>query len=212
MAALPPTLGEDKAPTYKTFLPNALHFRRGIQNMRVRDIELQIPLPPRKDDPTKPDFSIVQRAWWDVIKLVYKDADTGGDPSSAMRVALEMRLMAGSDVLMAPQKGNDLGTLSIEVLTLPDAVADDEWHDFAQKVIDLWMSYGGNVRPHWAKEWDRFKFNGQDARKYLKEVAYKHQIPEFRNTLGQIGLQHGWTLEQLKQRFSNEMWDQMVYE
>ncbi|KAJ4303386.1 hypothetical protein N0V90_002279 [Kalmusia sp. IMI 367209] len=212
MASLPPTLGEDKTPTYKTFLPDGLHFRRGIQNMRVRDIELQIPLPPRKDDPAKPDFSIVQRAWWDVIKLVYKDADSGGDPSSAMRVALEMRLMAGSDILMAPQKGNDLGTLSIEVLTLPDAVADDEWHDFAQKVIDLWMSYGGNIRPHWAKEWDRFKFNGQEARQYLKEVAYKDQIPEFRNMLKQIGEQHGWTLEQLQRRFSNELWDKLVYE
>ncbi|KAL5443391.1 hypothetical protein PMIN06_008706 [Paraphaeosphaeria minitans] len=212
MATLPPTLGENNTPTYKTFLPNALHFRRGIQNMRVRDIELQIPLPPRKDDPSKPDFSIVQRAWWDVIKLVYKDADTGSDPSSAMRVALEMRLMAGSDVLMAPQKGNDLGTLSIEVLTLPDAVADDEWLDFAQRVIDTWMSYGGNTRPHWAKEWDYFKFRGVEARRYLKEVAYKDQILEFRGMLGEIGKQHGWTLDELQRRFSNELWDKMVYE
>lgn len=47
-------VGDGLAPTYKTSLPNALHFRRGIQNMRVRDVELQIPLPPRKDDPTKP--------------------------------------------------------------------------------------------------------------------------------------------------------------
>jgi hypothetical protein len=28
-----------------TALPNALHFRRGIQNMRVRDLEFQIPIP-----------------------------------------------------------------------------------------------------------------------------------------------------------------------
>lgn len=212
MATLPPTLGENNTPTYKTFLPNALHFRRGIQNMRVRDIELQIPLPPRKDDPSKPDFNIVRRAWWDVIKLVYKDAETGSDPSSAMRVALEMRLMAGSDMLMAPQKGNDLGTLSIEVLTLPDAVSDDEWHEFAQRVIDIWMSYGGNTRPHWAKEWDHFKFKGMEARKYLKDVAYKDQIPEFRDMLGEIGKQHGWTLEELQRRFSNELWDKLVYE
>lgn len=211
MAALPPTLGESKTPTYKTLLPDALHFRRGVQNMRVRDLELQIPLPPSKDDPTKPDFSIIQRAWWDVIKLVYEDAETGDDPSSAMRVALEMRIMGGSDMLLAPQKGNDLGTLSIEVLTLPDAVADDEWQSFAQKVVDLWMSYGGNVRPHWAKEWERFTFKGQDARKYMKEVAYKDQIPEFRETLGEIGQRHGWTLEQLKSRFSNELWDNMVF-
>jgi hypothetical protein len=212
MAALPPTLGESKTPTYKTLLPDALHFRRGVQNMRVRDVELQIPLPPRKDDPTKADFSIVQRAWWDVINLVYQDAETGGDPSSAMRLALEMRIMSGSDVLLAPQKGNDLGTLSIEVLTLPDAVSDDEWQGFAQKVFDLWTSYGGNVRPHWAKEWERFTFKGQEARKYLKEVAYKDQIPEFRDAIEAIGKQQGWTLKQLKNRFSNELWDNLVFE
>ena len=179
--------------------------------MRVRDMELQIPLPPRKDDPSKPDFTIVQRAWWDVIKLVYEDSGKGGDPSSAMRVALEMRLMAGSDVLMAPQKGNDLGTLSIEVLSLPDAVADDEWHDFTQRVIDIWMSYGGNIRPHWGKEWEQFKFKGLPARSFLKDVAYKDQIPEFRDMLKEIGGEHGWTLEQLQRRFSNELWDQLIY-
>jgi hypothetical protein len=212
MAALPPTLGENKTPTYKTLLPDALHFRRGVQNMRVRDLELQIPLPPRKDDASKPDFSIAQRAWWDVINLVYQDAEVGNDPSSAMRVALEMRIMGGSDLLMAPQKGNNLGTASIEVLTLPDAVTDDEWHSFAQKVIDLWMGYGGNVRPHWAKEWDGFTFKDRPARQYLKEVAYKDQIPEFKNTLEAIGKQQGWTLDQLKNRYSNELWDELVFE
>ncbi|KAF2011948.1 hypothetical protein BU24DRAFT_443328 [Aaosphaeria arxii CBS 175.79] len=212
MAALPPTLGETKTPTYKTLLPDALHFRRGVQNMRVRDLELQIPLPPRSDDPTKPDFSIVQRAWWDVIKLVYRDAETGGDPSSAMRLALEMRLMGGSDMLLAPQKGNDLGTLSIEVLTLPDAVADNEWHGFVQKVVDLWTSYGGNVRPHWAKEWEGINFKGMDARKYLKDVAYRDQIPEFRDALVKIGETQGWTIDQLQKRFSNELWDKLVFE
>ena len=212
MAALPPTLGESKTPTYKTLLPDALHFRRGVQNMRVRDLELQIPLPPKKDDPTKPDFSVAQRAWWDVINLVYKDAETGNDPSSAMRLALEMRIMAGSDIIMAPQRGNDLGTASIEILTLPDAVTDDEWHEFAQKVVDMWTSYGGNVRPHWAKEWANFTFKGQEARKYLKEVAYKDQIPEFRSALEAIGKQHEWTLEQLKKRYSNELWDKLVFE
>lgn len=212
MAALPPTLGESKTPTYKTLLPDALHFRRGVQNMRVRDLELQIPLLPRKDDPSKPDFSIVQRAWWDIIRLVYKDVDAGSDPSSAMRVALEMRIMGGSDVLMAPQKGNDLGTLSIEVLTLPDADTDDEWQAFAQRAIDLWTGLGGNVRPHWAKEWERFTFKGLEARRYLKEVAYKEQIPQFREALREIGRVQGWTLEQLKGRYSNELWDKLVFE
>ena len=177
--------------------------------MRVRDIELQIPLPPRKDDPSKPDFSIVQRAWWDVINLVYEDSENS---SCAMRLALEMRIMGGSDMLMAPQKGNDLGTLSIEVITLPDAVTDDEWQAFAQRVINFWMSYGGNVRPHWAKEWERFSYKGVEAKKYVKEVAYKDQIPEFRETLRDIGREQGWTLEQLKGRYSNKLWDELVFE
>ena len=212
MAALPPTLGETKTPTYKTLLPDALHFRRGVQNMRVRDLEFQIPLPARKDDPTKPDFGVVQRAWWDVINLVYKNADDKEDPSSPMRLTLEMRIMGSSDVLMAPQRGNDLGTLSIEILTLPDAVADDEWAGFAQEVTDLWMSYGGNVRPHWAKEWERFTFKGQEARKYLKEVAYREEIPEFKAALAKIGESQGWTLGELQKRFSNDLWDKLIFE
>jgi len=40
-----------------------------IQNMRVRDLEFQIPIPASKDDPTKADFEVVRKAWWDVINL-----------------------------------------------------------------------------------------------------------------------------------------------
>ena len=74
-----------------------------------------------------------------------------------MRMPLEMRIMGGSNVIMAPQKGNDLGTCSIEVLTLQNC--KDIWPKFAQEVLDKWMAYdasnGGTVkiRPHWAKEW-----------------------------------------------------------
>jgi hypothetical protein len=124
--------------------------------MRVRDMEYQIPIPylkPVPGAPLKPDLSIVQRAWWDVINLVYADS------SSPMRLTMELRIMAGSDIIMAPQRGNEWGTASIEVLSLPDAVADGEWAGFCQKVSDLWMGYKDaegkllNVRPHWAKEW-----------------------------------------------------------
>ncbi|KAL3472464.1 hypothetical protein BJX99DRAFT_262252 [Aspergillus californicus] len=214
MAALPPTQGEDDEETIITALPNALHFRRGIQNTRVRDTEFEIQIPPRKDDPTKPDFSIVQRAWWDVIKLVYNDAEDKDDPSSPMRVTLELRIMGGSDVLMAPQRGNNLGTASIEVLTIPDAVADNEWINFIQKVCELWMSYGDelNVRPRWAKEWDGLQLNGQDARTYLKNEAYPKQIKDFRTALEKIGWPHGWGLAELRSRFSNELWDKIIFE
>ncbi|KAK8012820.1 hypothetical protein PG991_010195 [Apiospora marii] len=216
MATLAPKSGEDDEPTIVTPLPNALHFQRGIQNMRVRDIEFQIPIPGRADDASRPDFTVVRRAWWDAIRLVYADYDSDG--SAPMRVTLEMRIMGGSDVLLAPQYGNRWGTASIEVLTIPDADKDGEWASFVQRVADKWMSYTDrdgtrlNVRPHWAKEWDGFQLGGMDARTYLKTVAYKDQIPQFRSALAAIGHEQGWTLEELKKRFSNELWDKLVFE
>lgn len=68
--------------------------------MRVTDMEFEIPLPPLPSDPSKPDLSIVQRAWWDVIKLIYEEAREGRSP---MRLTMELRIMGGSDILMAPQ-------------------------------------------------------------------------------------------------------------
>ena len=117
-------------------------------------MEFEIPLPPLASDPSKPDLSIVQRAWWDVIKLVYREAEEGRSP---MRLTMELRIMGGSDMLMAPQHGNDLGTASIEVLTMLNAVPE-QWAAFKQEVADIWMGYEVNgaklnARPHWAKEW-----------------------------------------------------------
>ncbi|KAK7954106.1 hypothetical protein PG996_014992 [Apiospora saccharicola] len=215
MANLDPKSGEDDKPTIVTPLPNALHFQRGIQNMRVRDIEFQIPIPARADDPSRGDLTVVKRAWWDAINLVYNDYEKNG--TAPMRVTLEMRIMGGSDVLMAPQYGNKWGTASIEVITIPDADKDGEWHDFVQRLSDIWMSYTDHhgakldVRPHWAKEWDGFKLGGMDARTYLKTVAYKDQIPKFRSALATIGEGQGWTLDELKKRFSNELWDELVF-
>lgn len=154
MAVLPPTVFDIEQVEIKTYLPDGLHFFRGIQNCRVRDMEFEIPLPALKSDPSKPDLSIVQRAWWDVIKLVYAEAKDGRSP---MRLTLELRIMGGSNMIMAPQHRNDYGTASIEVLTVPNAVPE-EWEQFKQKVADIWMGYevdGAklNARPHWAKEW-----------------------------------------------------------
>ncbi|KAJ7847979.1 hypothetical protein B0H13DRAFT_2285449 [Mycena leptocephala] len=174
MAALPPTFAEDDTLTIKTQLPNALHFRRGIQNMRVRDVEFQIPIPGLPSDPSQPDFSV---------------------------------------------RGNTHGTASIEMLTVPDAAADKEWAGFAQKIADKWMALQDgkgrvlNVRPHWAKEWDGLKMGPKrmEARKFLREVVYKDAIPEFVEILKEIGQGQGWGLEEVKQRFSNELWDELLY-
>lgn len=46
-----------------TYLTDALHFQRAIQNFRVRDIEIEMPLVGRNEVPEKVDYSPVQRAW-----------------------------------------------------------------------------------------------------------------------------------------------------
>lgn len=47
MMALPPfdvPIHGDTLRTIKTWLPDALHFQRAIQNIRVRDVEVEIPV------------------------------------------------------------------------------------------------------------------------------------------------------------------------
>ena len=181
--------------------------------MRVRDMEFQIPIPDLPNS-TEPDWSVVQRAWWDVIKLVYELAEKPrprglwkklvnafdrkpiDNRRTPMRLTLELRIMGDSALHMAPQAGNKR-TASIEVLTNPDAHNDGEWEDFMQRVSDKWMSYtdknGGklNTRPHWAKEWSSVKMGpvGQqvDAREYVRTVSYKDAIPEFKRALAELG-------------------------
>ena len=231
MAALPPTLGENDAPRFKSALPDALHFRRGVQNMRVRDLELQIPIPGITQKASdgelvvidEPDFSIVQRAWWDVIKLVY------ADPKCPMRLTLELRIMGNSDILMAPQHGNKFGTASIEILSIPDAMADREWDGFCDKVAAKWTSYRPHypgqerllkVRSHWAKEWESVNFpdisnDGASVaplrgKEYAK-VIFREQIDAFKHGLESIGKSQGWDLELCRQRFSNKLWDDIVF-
>lgn len=134
-----------------------------------------------------------------------------------MRLTLELRIMGDSNLILAPQKGNTHGTASIEVLTVPDAADDKEWEGFVQKISDKWMGLTDgagkalNVRPHWAKEWDSLRLGGLPARKYLKDVAYAKEIPEFVGVLKEIGEGQGWGLQELKARFSNELWDELLF-
>jgi hypothetical protein len=193
--------------TIVTPIIEALHFQRGIHNFRVRDMEFEIPIPPRADDPTRPDWSICQRAWWDVIRNVYERRD------APMRVALEMRIMGGSDITLAPQRGNRFGTCSIEVLTNLRTPAR-EWRTFMQDVANLWMSYKDpdgrplNVRPHWAKQWQGIKLRDRPAISHLRDRAYAARIPEFRALLREIAKQGGYTARDLRV-FSNPLLDDL---
>ena len=68
------TLAQDQLKVYSDFkvpIIEAIHFRRGIQNLKVLDMEVEIPIPFKSDGETI-DFDIFQKAWWQVIDLVYK--------------------------------------------------------------------------------------------------------------------------------------------
>jgi hypothetical protein len=188
--------------TIVTPVPNALHFRRAIQNTRVRDVELEIPLRAKDGTTDVPDFDVVQRTWWDAILSVY---DPRNIETCPQRMPLEMRIMGGSDVTMAPQRGNTLGTCAIEVLTLVECA--DIWPAYAQEVVDKWILAAGGVqgvslpnlsnnntdgkittayaqsspnvhiRPHWAKEW-AFLSVPLDGTKNSGRISFRDYIKQ----------------------------------
>lgn len=135
-----------------------------------------------------------------------------------MRLALEMRLTGSSEITLAPQRNNPLGTVSIEVLTIP-TTPEKDWISFKQDIIDLWTNYRDtnhpdrllNARPHWAKEWQGLKVRGMDVVQYLKTVAYKEQIPEFVQLLRTVTAANGGSLEANRERFSNPLLEQLFF-
>ncbi|EME42692.1 hypothetical protein DOTSEDRAFT_133846 [Dothistroma septosporum NZE10] len=203
---------KDNEPAIKTYLSSALHFQRAIQNVRVRDLEVEIPLVPLPSNPTKPDYTFVQRAWWDAILKAYEHSAT-----CPQRFPLEMRITGGSNILLAPQYGNTLGTCSIEILTLQPAI--DTWQPYAQEVLDKWMSYKDHngkplkTRPHWAKEWsESYTVHNKPWLTKLKSEDYINEIAKFRQILTAIGKTQGWTLQDIQQRFSNDLFDRLIFD
>ena len=138
------------------------------------------------------------------------------NPDAPVRVALEMRLTGGSDVLLAPQRGNTQGTASIEVLTTL-TTPPDVWQKFRQTMADIWTSYKDeegnylNARPHWAKEWEGLKVRGKDIKQYLKEDAYKDAFPAFRQTFESIVTSRGGTVEETRARFGNALMNDLIF-
>jgi hypothetical protein len=100
---------------------------------------------------------------------------------------------------MAPQYGNRLGTCSIEVITGTN-VDQQAWARFLQTLADAWCALSGgtlNVRPHWAKQWEGLTLSGRPVIEYLREVAYRDRIPEFRAGLASVAAAGGYTLADL---------------
>ena len=55
------------------------------------------------------------------------------------------------------------------------------------------------------------KKDGAPIQQYFKNKAYKDQIAAFKAELADIGKGQGWTLDDLQKRFSNQLWDDIVY-
>jgi hypothetical protein len=133
-----------------------------------------------------------------------------------MRLTLEMRLTGGSEVLLAPQRGNNLGSISIEVLTTT-ITPPKQWGSFLQQIADKWTGYRDhegnllNARPHWAKQWQGLTVHGQPIETYLKETAYKDAIPQFRAVLESIAESQGTTVAEMRERFGNPLLERLLF-
>ncbi|KIJ47106.1 hypothetical protein M422DRAFT_164369 [Sphaerobolus stellatus SS14] len=196
------------ANAIKTFVSEALHFRRGIQNFRCLDSEWEIPIP--KTTSGGKDYTTIQKAWWDAITIMYSRKD------APVRVALEMRLTGGSNVILAPQKGNEAGTISIEVLTTT-TTPKDNWKSCLQELADKWTSYTDNdgkllnARPHWAKQWSGLTVRKMPIEKYFREVVYKEAFGEFKEQFGNIVRKRGGTVEETLKRFGTATMEGLLF-
>lgn len=184
----------------KTPVSEALHFRRGIHRMPVRDMELSLEIPLKTDG--TPDFSICQKAWWDAISEVYETL-----PEVPMRTTLEMRVVGGSNTTLSTQRGN-AGTCAIEVLT-STLVSDDEWNGFMDRMAARWAKLTNpttneplRVKPHWAKEWPT-KLREKPILEYLKH-AYRNDIPEFKLQFAAAAAAGGYGAKEALSVFGND--------
>ena len=207
-----------------TSLVEALHFRRGFHYIAVREMEMEIPIPSLESEiyfnihrikaffvGGEPDWSIVSRAWWDAVDLIEESEKDG---VFAVDMALELRIMGGSDVLMAPQFGNKHGTLAIEPVSTR-IVHRQIWEDFKEKLAKIWMNYrdydGSRLlsRVHWAKESPRsVTIDGapMGTIEHWHEI-YRTNMELFFDILN--NLSEGVSIEDINKTFSNPYLDQL---
>lgn len=148
---------------------------------------------------------------WDGISAIYKAEGT------PVRVALEMRLTGGSNVLLAPQRGNTQGTVSIEVLTTL-ATEEDVWNKFRQDIAAKWTGYKDEdghylkARPHWAKQWEGLTIRGEPIEKYLKDDVYKEAFAEFRTAFNDIITRRNGSVAETRAMFGNAVLDKLIFD
>ena len=136
------------------------------------------------------------------------------DNVHACDMALELRIMGGSDVTMAAQNGNKHGTLSIEPVSTR-MVHQEVWEDFKDELARKWMSYRDydgsllNTRVHWAKENPRsiqVTEIKRDPIEYWRDV-YQDRMKEFFDVLND--LTDGVSIGDINKLFSNKYLDQV---
>jgi len=69
--------------------------------------------------------------------------------------------------------------------------------------MDAGKANGGNR--------DGIKVRGTPWRQYLKETSYKDEIPAFKAVLARIGEAQGWTVQDLQDRFSAPLLDDILF-
>ena len=181
---------------------DAIHFRRGINYLPVRCMEFLIPVP--KTAEGEADFTILQRAWWDIHELIKKYQEKG--KLSPMNLTLEARILSGSKVYLAPEYGNDAGTCSIEVLGTM-LVTNESWASFKNEVASIWASYKDkdgqllNVRPHWGKEFPTM-VDKKTCCEFVRD-GHREGFREYKAAIGAIAKMHGFTIADMRSRFSN---------
>lgn len=57
-----------------------------------------------------------------------------------------------------------------------------------------------------------YTIDGKPWLEKLKHEDYAAEIVEFKRILSLIGKKHGWTLEDIQKRFSNELFDGLIYD
>ena len=145
-----------------------------------------------------------------------------------MRLPMELRIIGGSLINLAPQFGNMHGTCALEILT-PNNVDRKEWEVFMQEVTDAWTNIrdeNGDLiyplkrsdgmllypRPHWAKDWECLKVNGQPIKVYLREKACRHQIKLYNSGLESVAKSGGYNIEDASNIFSTAFSREMFSE
>jgi len=207
MAALESSIGMislDKPVT--TTITEAMHWERGLHYISTNLFEVNIPIPAGPDG-ASPNWEVVKESWQIMMDVSEEFNRDGKYPSD---LGLESRLMAGSDLLMAPQHGNRW-TQSIEVSASP-LVPRHIWEEFKNalalrwsKMVDPLTGQKLKMRPHWAKEFPNIV--GENDFADWAVSAFEDQVPKFMEGLQQVFEMNSGNLKDSLNMFSTKFLD-----